>query len=228
MLDQLRVHEDRQFRVERGKYFGAALQLGHLDATGGEALRHLEPDVTGADDDGRARVAFGEVGIEREGVPHGMDDVYAVVGSELVETVDAGVGGQRAGADDQLVVVDDGLAVVVTDGESLVSDIDSGCEGIQSQSHPGRLQVRVGAVGERLPGLDISGEVVRDAADGVVRIARRRRRRSRRRWGRVLWRAARRRFPRRCRRWRRCAWLGFLGSMARPLSRVTRARPERW
>ena len=104
------MHDRRQLRVEGGEHFGAALQLGDLDASAGEAFRHLESDVPGADDDRGARVAFGEVLVEREGVAHRVHDVHPVVGSEQVEALNAGERGQGAGADDQLVVVDDGFA----------------------------------------------------------------------------------------------------------------------
>lgn len=58
----------------------------------------------------------------------------------------------------------------VADRESSAVDVDTRGEGVQTEVHAGGFEIRVGAVGERLPGLHLAGEVVRDAADREVRI----------------------------------------------------------
>ena len=226
VLDQFGVHDRREFWVEGGEDFGAALQLGHLDASAGEAFCHLEPDIPGADDDRGARVTFGEVGSSAKVSPIEWMTCTPSSGPACRD-LDAGEGGKRAGADDQLVVVDDGFAVSVLHGELLAGDIDSGGEGVQPQPHARRFEVGVGAVGERLPGRDITREVVRDAADGVVRVA------VRDHDGDVdagvEFSGAQRGGDARV-----AAADGddvhdrFLGGLGLSLSRVTRALPERW
>jgi hypothetical protein len=52
----------------------------------------------------------------------------------------------------------------------LSGDVDLCSQGIEPQSHAGGFQVGVGAVREALPGGDLAGDVVRDAADGEVRV----------------------------------------------------------
>ncbi len=56
-------------------------------------------------------LALDQMLVQREGIAHGVHHMDAVVGTEHVQAGDAGAGRQRAGADDQFVVVEDGLAV---------------------------------------------------------------------------------------------------------------------
>lgn len=170
VLHELLVHQDRKLGVDRREHLGAALQLGHPHAARPEPLRHLQADVAGADDHRAARCTTGEVCVQREGVPHRVDDVDAVLGAKLTQARDAGEGGQCAGADDELVVRDLRLPVLVEDRQAALVGVDPGRERVQPQPHARRFQVGVGAVCEGLPGLHVTGEVVRDAADRVVRI----------------------------------------------------------
>lgn len=145
-----------EFGVECGEHFGAALQLQHVHAAGGERLGHLETDVAGADDDRASGVLLVQLFLQGEGVAHGVDRVQPVTRAEGVEPGDAGVGGEGAGADDQLVVADQFLtAGLVADGELAPFDVDAGGEGVQPQPHSGGFQVGVGAVRERLPRRDL-------------------------------------------------------------------------
>jgi hypothetical protein len=85
---QLGVDEGTEFWVEGREHFGAALQLGDLNAADGESFGHFEADVAGADDDRGARGALVEVAVEGEGVAHRVENVDAVVGAKFVETGD--------------------------------------------------------------------------------------------------------------------------------------------
>ena len=92
-------------------------------------------------------------------------------GPERGEPGDGRADGDRAGADDQLVVGDQVLGPVRAGDEQLVAGgVDAAGGGVQPQPHPGRLQVGDGAVGEVAPVGDLAGDVVGDAADGEVRV----------------------------------------------------------
>ncbi len=84
------VDEGAEFRVEGGEHFGAALQLGDLEAADGERFGHLQAHVAGADDDRGFRLMGVEVVLEGEGVAHRVQQVHTVFGAELVEAGDAG------------------------------------------------------------------------------------------------------------------------------------------
>jgi len=100
-----------------------------------------------------------------------VQQVDPVGRAQLVEAGDRRPDRQSTGADNQLVVVQEGLAAVrVTQQQPTAGDVDVGGEGVQPQPHSGRLEVGVGTVREVAPVPDLPGHVVRDAADGEVRV----------------------------------------------------------
>lgn len=84
VLLELGSDHARQFGVEGGEDFTAALQLRDLHPAGGECFGHLQADVAGADDDRRRGLAFGEVLVEGERVAHRVNHVDPVVRPEMV------------------------------------------------------------------------------------------------------------------------------------------------
>ena len=106
------VHQGAEFGVDGGQHLGEHLDLGDRDAAGGEAFGHLQADVAGADDERGRGLDPVDAGGQGEGVAHRVQQVHAVVGAEGVQAVDRRPDRHGAGADDQLVVVDDRFAAV--------------------------------------------------------------------------------------------------------------------
>lgn len=71
--DQFLADECAEFDVYGGKYFGEHLDLGDLDAAGGEAFGHFQADVAGAHDQGGLGLDPVDGLGEREGVAHGVE-----------------------------------------------------------------------------------------------------------------------------------------------------------
>lgn len=165
------MDEGTEFGVEGGQYLGGGLDLGDVDAAGGEAFGHLQADVAGADNQGGARLQLLEGVAQGEGVAHGVQQVDAVGGAEGVESGDRGTHGPGAGADHQRVVVDQGGGVVGSDGLELTGvDVDAGGARVEQQVQARGLQVGAGAVCQVVPVSDLAGDVVGDPADGEVRV----------------------------------------------------------
>ena len=171
---ELGVHQGAEFGVDGGQDFGQRFDLGHADAAGGEGFGHLQADVAGADNRCGGGVALLQRVHDREGVAHRVQQVHAIVGSERVsaaETGDGWAGADSTGADDQGVV---GqllwCAGGVEDVEGVLVDIDAGGAGVGEHPHAGGGQIGGGAMREVGPVGDFSGDVVRDAADGEVRV----------------------------------------------------------
>ena len=102
-----------------GRTSGERLDLGDVQAAGGESFGHLQTDIAGADDQRRGRLDGVEGVGERECVANGVHQMYSVVWPELVEAIDRWSDGYRSGADDDLVIADRGLvAVSVLDGDA--------------------------------------------------------------------------------------------------------------
>ena len=168
---QLGVDQGAELRVDGGQHLGQLLDLGDRQAAHGQRVGHLQPDVARADDDRAVRRGLLKGAHDGERVVHRVQQVYPVRRPELVQPADRRTHRDRAGADDQLVVGNDVLgAVRPGDGQLAAFHVDPAGGGVQPQPHPGGLQVGGGAVGEVAPVGDLAGDVVRDAADGEVRV----------------------------------------------------------
>lgn len=100
-----------------------------------------------------------------------MEQVDAVGDAEVIQSVDGRAHRDCAGADHELVVLDRARgAVPVADDQPLAGNVDVGGVGVQPELHPGGFEVRVRAVREVAPVRDFTRDVVRDAADGEVRV----------------------------------------------------------
>jgi hypothetical protein len=157
--------------VDGRQDFGELLDLGDGQPAGGQCFGHFQADVPGADDNGAARFRFFQGAHDGEGVVHRVQQVHAVGRAEGVQAGDRRADGDRAGADDELVVGDGVLGPVVTgDVQQAAAGVDRAGGGVQPQPHPGCFQVTAGAVGQVAPVADFPRDVVRDAADGEVRV----------------------------------------------------------
>jgi hypothetical protein len=88
------------------------------------------------------------------------------------QTLDGRAGADRAGAHDQGVVRQFlGSALRGVHRQPLAGHVDPGGEGVGADLHARGLEVGEGAVGKVAPVPDLAGHVVRDAADGEVRVA---------------------------------------------------------
>jgi hypothetical protein len=117
----------------------------------------------------RGRQAVGE----RERVAHGVQDVHPVGRAEGVQTGDRRPLWHSAGTDDQPVVADLRCrsAAVASAGDTPAGRVDRGHRGVGDQADPCRGQLGGAAVGQAAPVGHFAGDVVRDAADGEVRIS---------------------------------------------------------
>jgi hypothetical protein len=98
---ELLPDERTEFGVDRGKDIGKLLDDGHGEPARPQGLRHLEPDVAGADDDrglGRSRQRF----VQDEAVADGVQLKDAV----SVEAGDRRTEWLGSGRDHQLVVLE--------------------------------------------------------------------------------------------------------------------------
>ncbi|SKZ13978.1 Uncharacterised protein [Mycobacteroides abscessus subsp. abscessus] len=168
------MYECAEFGVDGGQHFGQRLDLRDFDAAGGEAFGHFQADVSGADDDCGLGVTGGQGVHHLEGVAHGVQQVHTVGRAESVGSGQAGdgwAGRDGAGAHDQGVV---GqllrVAVWVKDIKGVGRGVDGGGAGAGQDPHAGGGQVGGGAVRQVRPVGDFPGDVVRDPADGEVRV----------------------------------------------------------
>ena len=90
-----------EFGVHRGQHLWELSTSVTVRPRVLQRFGHLQADVAGADDERRLRRAGEAVG-EREGVGHGVQQVDAVGGAELIEAGDRRADRDRAGADDEL------------------------------------------------------------------------------------------------------------------------------
>ena len=104
LLDPL-PDQPTELRVDGGQHLGQRLHLRHLQPAGGQRLDHLNPDVSGPDDERLARTAV-ERRRERKGVGHGVQQEHPVSGAQPIEAVDRRADRDGAGADHQFVVRD--------------------------------------------------------------------------------------------------------------------------
>ena len=127
---QLRVDERTQARVHGREHLGQLLELGHCEATGPEALGHLEPDVAGADDHRTGRLGLLERAHQLEGVAHGVEQVDPVGGTERLgadQALDRRPSRDGPGPHDELVVGDLVLDSCLVDHvEPVARDVDLG------------------------------------------------------------------------------------------------------
>jgi hypothetical protein len=174
VVDELAVDEGCEVSVEGGEDFGAVLQHGYVQATPGEGFCHFEADVAGADDDGAAGMPGDEGALDCVHLVDGVKLMHAVCRAESIGTGqarDAGGGGSCSGGHDEPVVADRFLISVGLGHRDRVRiGVDAGGKGAQSQGESGCFEVGLGAVGEVVPVGHVAGEVVGDAADGVVRV----------------------------------------------------------
>ena len=119
MGGQLSMHQGAQLGVDSGQHLGELLHLGHLQAADGQRVRHFQADVPGADDDRAGGGGLLQGPHDGERVAHRVQQVHAIIRAEGTgpgQAGDRGPDGDRAGADDELVVAEQFLpaSAVVT------------------------------------------------------------------------------------------------------------------
>ena len=130
-----------------------------------EGLGHLEPDVAGADDQRRFRVAVAQSAVEVECLGHVMQQVHA----GQVDARERRHDRVGAGADDEPVVGDDlGPPRGGSRGQPLGVGVERDGDGAEPKVQPARLEVGDGAVGEVVPVAYLAAEPVGQAADREV------------------------------------------------------------
>jgi hypothetical protein len=166
VLFQLGADERSELGVDRWQHCGELLDDSYRKPARSQGFGHLEPDVTGADDNGGLRHSS-ERGVEEEAIADGVQLVDAWA-------VDAGHGrSHRSGTrrDYQLVVAKSLLASL----GSLQRDcprprFDPGCRVLEQQLDAGALELFSGPMGEAPPVRDVSREEIGQATDREVRI----------------------------------------------------------
>ena len=174
MRRQLSVDERTQARVHGREHLGELLELGDFEAPGPEALGHLEADVAGAHDRRAGRLGLLERADKLERVAHGVKQVNPVGRTERLgaaQAFDGRASRDGPGPDDELVIGKLVLdSCLINDVDPVARDVDLGCPCVQSDLHPGCLEVVERAVGQAAPMGHLARDVVRDAADGEVRV----------------------------------------------------------
>jgi hypothetical protein len=126
------VHKRAELRVDRRENLGEHLDLRDGDAAGGEGFGHLQAYVAGADNQTRLGFDSVEAGGQGEGISHGMKQMHAIRGSEVVEAVDRWADRDRAGAHDQFVIPEPGRpAMRVTESNALAGGVDVGSDRVK-------------------------------------------------------------------------------------------------
>ena len=174
MRHQLGAHQRSQLGIHGGEHLGQHFYLADFQAAHGKSVGHFQSDIAGSHDQGAGRGAPLQGLLQGEGVTHGVQQVDPVGRTQGVGSVQAGdrrPDRPGAGADHQ-PVVRQGLvpAVGMAQPDTMLGHIDPGDRRVQAEAHAGILQLGGAAVGQVAPVGHLSGDVVRDATDGEIRV----------------------------------------------------------
>ncbi len=174
MAGEFAAHQGAQLRVDGGQYLGQLLHLDDRQPPGGQGLGHLQADVTGADNHRAAGRDLVQRAHQGEGVTHRVQEVHPVCWAQRVIGGQAGdrrAGRDRPGADHEGVVGQQLLSAARAGDRDLAAvGVNAAGDRIEAQYQAGRFKVSGRPVGQVPPVGDVTGHVVRDAADGEVRV----------------------------------------------------------
>jgi len=122
-------------RVDSGQDLGQLFHLDDVAAADAEGVGHLQADVPGADDDRGGRAVSSRVRMTAKVSPIECSRCTPCWGQEHPSHADRGRTGDRAGADDQLVVGQQFLIPVPgCDEEFAPADVECGARVVSSRS----------------------------------------------------------------------------------------------